>query len=709
MSLGKEKKARAERGPHHAQYRLQALGTLTALCAGMLSALPVQAEEAAKSSFLDEVTVTARRDAQPGKQLIGQVAQVDKHIIQNVGHTHLQEVAVRLPGVWMSRGDGQEMLATVRSPVYTGAGSCGEVLTAENGIPIRPSGLCNVNQLFEVNTEQAGALEVWRGAGTVFYGTNAIHGVINSLTPDFGEKYLALEAGPHDYYRAKMAWAVEQGQHQWQVNANGATNGGLKDHAGYDQQKATLQHFWQGAEVTAKTTLSVANLNQETAGYVSGKDAYKKSGWKDNANPESFRDAEAARLATTISWQSGERSQWQFTPYARYSDMRFLQHYLVGQPEEENGQTSAGFLLNYHAALTDDWRVWTGVEAEWADMYVKEVQRDVLNTPNNTRYQGEHYNFDVVSTQVATFANTEWQWTPALTMELGARWETLTYDYDNRLPDGSTRDDGGSCATASGECYYERPADRRDHFDNFSAQLGARYEFNEQWNVYGRVARAFRAPQINERYRLQNGQSVHQFDKKTVDSVEVGTRYFTDKLALDLSAYAMKKQDEVVKASNNATVGDAETRHYGIELLAAYTFSPQWQLTTAISWSDHQVESASAFANGVNVSGNEMDTAPEWMGSAHLNYQPTERWWLELEMVHMGDYYLDAENEHRYGGHTLWGAIAKYQWDDGWSARLRLHNLTDERYAERGDYAFGSYRYFTGENRAAYIEVRRQF
>lgn len=689
--------------------RRQALTTLVSVSAGMVSALPLQAAEAASHSFLDEVSVTARRDDQTNKQLIGQLAQVDKEIIENLGHTHLQELTVRLPGVWMSRGDGQEMLATVRSPVYTGPGSCGEVLIAENGIPIRPAGLCNVNQLFEVNAEQAGALEVWRGAGTVFYGTNAIHGVVNARTPEFGEKAAAVEGGSNDYYRAKIAWAAELEGHRWQLNANGATNGGLKDHAGYDQQKATLQHFWQGADLAAHTTLSLANLNQETAGYVSGKDAYKKSGWKHNDNPESFRDAQAARLATTLSWQGSGRSEWRFSPYARYSDMRFLQHFLLGQPLEENGQTSAGFQLNYQTLLTDDWRLWTGVEAEWADMYVKEVQQTVVNTPDNTRYQGAHYDFDVVSTQLAAFANTEWRWTPALTLELGARWETLTYDYDNHLPAGSSRDDGGRCATASGDCYFARPEDRRDQFDNVSGQLGARYELTDQWNVYARLARVFRAPQINERYRLQSGQSVNQFDKKSVNSVEAGIRYADGQLALDLSAYAMEKQDEVLKAANNATVGDAETRHHGVELLASYTFSPQWRLTSAITWSNHQVESASPFANGVDVSGNVMDTAPEWMGSAHLNYQPTERWWLELELVYMGDYYLDAESEHEYGGHTLWNAIAKYQWDDGWSARLRLNNLTDERYAERGDYAFGSYRYFTGENRAAYLELRRQF
>ncbi|MBU3069588.1 TonB-dependent receptor [Aestuariicella sp. G3-2] len=676
---------------------------------GALSGPLHAAESASRSTFMDEMTVTARRDAESEKSLIGQVGQISSNAIQTQGHTHLQELAVRIPGAWFSRGNGQEMLAAVRSPVYTGAGSCGEVLIAENGIPIRPSGLCNVNQLFEVNTEQAGALEVWRGAGTVFYGSNAVHGVVNTLTPLFGEKYFTLEAGPHDYYRSKLAWAVEQGDHHWQLNANGASDDGLKDDAGYDQQKMTVQHRWDGEAMAAKTTLSLVNLNQETAGYLRGYEAYKDSGWKDNPNPEAFRDAQAARLVSTLSWQINENSQWQLSPYARYSDMRFLQHYLPGQPIEENGQKSVGFLLNYQTSFNDQWRLWTGFDGEWAEMFVKETQADVLGTPDNARYQGAHYDFDVTSNQLAAFVNAEWSWRPEVAVELGLRWETLTYDYDNQLLDGSTQDDGSDCATPDLECRYYRPADRKDRFENISAQLGGRYQVSDQWTVYGRLARAFRAPQINERYRLLAGQDVGEFDKKTIDSLEFGTRYYSDRFTAELSAYVMKKQDEVLKASNNATVGDGDTHHYGVELQATYIFSPQWQLSGNLARAEHSVKSASAFASGVDVSGNEMDTAPEWLGSVQLRYQPVERWWLELETVYMDDYYLDAENEHQYDGHTLLNAIAKYQWNNQWSARLRLHNLTDTRYAERGDYAFGSYRYFTGENRAAYLEVRRQF
>ena len=90
----------------------------------------------------------------------------------------------RVPGTWITRGSGQESLAAIRSPVLTGAGSCGAFVVAENGFATRPAGFCNVNQLFEVNLEQADAVEVLRGPGSSLYGSNAMHGLVNALVAE---------------------------------------------------------------------------------------------------------------------------------------------------------------------------------------------------------------------------------------------------------------------------------------------------------------------------------------------------------------------------------------------------------------------------------------------------------------------------------------------------------------------------------------------
>lgn len=660
-----------------------------------------------KAQVHEELVVTARRNGQSQQELIGEISRLDDSLLSQIGHTHIQEATVRIPGVWMSRGNGQELLASVRSPIYTGAGSCGEVLIAENSIPIRPSGFCNVNQMFEVNTEQAGALEVWRGAGTVFYGSNAIHGVINTLSPAMDRQSIAVEVGPHDYYRTKIALSAEQGDHRWHLAVNGVSNGGLKDDAGYDQQKITLQHQWQGEafgldELDVHSVLSLVNLNQETAGFIRGEEAYDESNWKDNPNPEAYRDAHAIRLTSTFKWQTDSGAQWQFSPYLRSSEMDFLMHFLPGQPIEKNAQDSVGFLSSYQISLNDSVQLWLGVEGEWADMQVQETQLDELS-PTSTRYQGRHYDYDVNSLQFASFVNVEWQVADNVTLETGIRWETLEYDYENNLLDGSTRDDGSLCGT--GDCRYFRAEDREDRFTNSSGHLGVRVALSDQWMTYARLASAFRAPQVNERYRIQAGQSVDQFDEKQALSFEVGARYVGESLTANISAYRMQKDDQVLKASNNRTVGDGETEHQGVEVQLGYQLAQQWHVTAAAAWAEHDIKKASLL-NGSDVAGNAMDTAPEWMGSAQVQFTPSSDWLFELEVVYMDEHYIDVENENSYDGHTVWNGTASWQVNEALNARLKVQNLTDERYAERADFSFGSYRYFTGENRGVFVELR---
>jgi outer membrane receptor protein involved in Fe transport len=681
----------------------------TAIFANDMYANEAPAETISTGTIIDTIVVTGRRSEQPSTHLIGAVGQVSAEEMNRIAHAHISQAAARIPGVWLSRGNGQELLASVRSPVFTGAGSCAEILTTENGLPIRPTGMCNVNQLFEVNTEQASGLEVWRGPGTVFYGSNAMHGVINVLSPVMEKNVIGVELGSHDYRRIKLGWQSNTKGQQFQIVANGVSDGGFKDQSGFDQQKLSVTHRWNGTNVKAKTLLSAVNLNQETAGYIKGFNSYKDNAlWKTNPNPEAFRDASAVRLSTQFDKQletDADVSRLMVRPYVRRSTMTFLQHYLPGQPLEKNGQTSAGVQTQYSFSAQTA-QFWLGFDGEWADMFVEERQENPLGSADNVRFQGQHYDFDVTSQQYGLFANSEWTLTDKISLEAGLRYESLKYDYDNNMIDGSTRDDGSACNSSSGTCRYFRPSDRSDTTGNLNYQLGANYEVNANANVYTRIASAFRAPQINELYRLQKEQSIEQVKAEQVDSLEVGINFESQGWALQLSLYAMSKDNVIVKDSNSFVVNDGKTRHQGIEWRSKYTLNDNWQLTTSGTWAKHTYDYTRLYGD-IDINGNDVDTAPRRQGSVQLHYQQ-DRHSLELEWVYLGEYFLDPQNNHEYPGHNLVNIRADRTLGL-WNLSAQLTNLTDRRIADRADYAFGSYRYFVGEGRGILLGVKRQF
>ena len=83
--------------------------------------------------------------------------------IRYLNVSHNKELLNSSAGSWISRGSGQESLISLRSPVLTGSGACGSFLILEDGLPIRPAGFCNVNNLFEVSVNLASEVEILKG------------------------------------------------------------------------------------------------------------------------------------------------------------------------------------------------------------------------------------------------------------------------------------------------------------------------------------------------------------------------------------------------------------------------------------------------------------------------------------------------------------------------------------------------------------------
>ncbi|NND45389.1 MAG: TonB-dependent receptor, partial [Xanthomonadales bacterium] len=377
----------------------------TLLC-GLL-ALPAAArpDDGARSA-IDEVIVTAQRRAQPTLDIAGNIARLDQSVLDAAEHHHIHELMTRVAGAWVVRGSGQEHLMAIRSPVLSGAGSCGGFLYLEDGIPVRPAGFCNVNQMIELGTELANSIEVVRGPGNALYGSNALHGVVNVLMPQPGgsRPYLSLEAGANDYWRASALLPLDDEQ-DWLLGLVHADDGGFREDSAYQQSKLHSKHRGSvfGGEFVAGFTAT--DLDQDTAGFIFGKDAYRDPELSRlNLDPDAFRDVESQRLYA-IWTRNFSRFELDVRPFLRHSDMRFLHHFQPGAPEEENGQTSAGVLL---AAHFDGTRVRTvvGLDAEWADVYVREFQDGpATGSPRvvATRPAGKHYDYEVRSASIAPY------------------------------------------------------------------------------------------------------------------------------------------------------------------------------------------------------------------------------------------------------------------------------------------------------------------
>ena len=687
------------------------LGSLSVSIAIMLATMSYEARAAAvvNEQTISEIVVTSQRREQAKSKHAGNIARLDQSSIQEVQHQHIHELTSKVAGTWIVRGSGQEHQTAIRSPVLTGGGSCGGFLLLEDGIPVRPAGFCNVNQFIEVFSEQAATIEVIRGPGNALFGSNALHGIINVLMPIPGGvsmPHLALEVGSNDFFRLRASLPLRQ-ESNWLISALYADDGGFRDDSGYRQGKIHVSRMSTFLEGDLSLAFTGTYLDQETAGFIYGKDAYKDPALnRTNPNPEAFRDAQSQRLYAIWN-RSFSGYSLDIRPFLRHSDMRFMHHGLPGQPVEDNGHTSAGVLsaFNFNTRKTD---TTVGVDLDWSDIFLIQTQDMPAKGPppqSERRPVGKHYDYQVTAVNLAAYIQTQYAIDDKLSLGVGLRVETLRYNYDNRMLTGNTREDGSTCGF--GGCLYSRPTDRKDRFTNIAPKLSLTYQINDQSSAYANLTHGFRVPQALELYRLQNGQQVADLDSETIDSFELGARFWRQTWSAEISIYTMKKRDSVFRDALGFNVSGARSRHRGVE------GSLNWQLAEKIDFSVNASHARHSYDFNFTpprgerfVKGNDIDTAPRWLGSAQLRYQSANGFWMGLQWVYLGTYHLEPGNRYSYPGHSLFHIRSGMRISESFDLMLRLNNLMDRQVADRADFAAGTYRYLPGRGRELFIELR---
>ena len=642
--------------------------------------------------------ITIFGDRQPNDP--GSFSPIESTAIADTLADHPAEILNTLPGVNIQMNSGQEHLIAIRSPVLTGGAGQGSFLILENGVPTRSPAFGNVNSLMEPHHEVASAIEVVRGPGSAKYGSNAVHGLVNAILGAPGDgSFVSVSYGTLGRYRTDMA--LDEGEHI-RLGLSLQHDTGWRDNTGADQQKLSVVGAYDLGPWNVTPWLSVSNLNQESAGFLGGTDSYKDSDLvTTNPNPEAYRDAWSARIGARAERDLGPGTLV-LAPYAHSQAMIFSQHFLPNGGVEKNGHTGGGLMARYGWQASNALALRIGADVDVASGYLKEAQSRStfgFNPANDQFPQGVHYDYTVDTTALALWGEAEFALGNNVSLLAGLRGETHDYDYATDAPVG-----------INGR--FNVTADRSDSFDLLTPKLGLIWSPGEV-SYYVNYARGERAPQASDLYRLQSLQVAGEVDTETLDSVEIGARgsVANGRLVFDVAAYWMDKENFFFRDSDGLNVPDGSTRHLGVEAAAAFDITDTLVLKGNASWSDQTYTFDRIVGSGTETirDGNAIDTAPEWLADATLDWQATEALGLSLSVEHVGEYYTDPANTTTYPGHTVFSARGSYAFGEGMEAFLIVRNLTDEAYADRADLAFGNDRYFPGEPLNATLGVRKKF
>ena len=643
----------------------------------------------------DELVVRGIYDAaQRLHNIPGSIDVLNTADLETILLVHPAEALNAVAGVNIQRGSGQEHLTAIRSPVLTGGAGAGSFLYLQNGVPLRAAGFANVNGLFEAATEFAGNIEVFKGPGPALYGSNAVHGLVNvqsrSVTGPNRFQILASEDG---LISGQLSARL---QDNLRASVSLVSDNGFRDDSGFDQQKFELKYEADLGAWSVDGLAAFNNLNQETAGFIEGEDAYLDDDIRfTNPNPEAFRDGKSYRAQLRFERELGGKTL-ALTPYARRVELEFLRHFVPGQALEENDHSSLGLQTAWF-----DEGLNIGADIEYTQGSLLEVQ------DNETVFsfaQGLHYDYEVDSLVAAVYAQKDILLGDRTRLDIGARAEYTRYDYDNQTTVGTLG-------------RFIRLADRVDDFFVITPKANLRYEINDNLNIYVRAARGARAPQTVDLYSVQLNQTGGEAEIETLDNIELGTKFENENLRFELTAYAQWKDNFFFRNSDGFSIANGKTKHIGLEgsfeaditdwlklsgdgTLARHTYNfddPNFNF-------DGTIDSSNTITDGDRV-----DTAPDTLAHMRATLLPAPHVSAEIEWRHVGEYFTDPGNTNSYPGHDIFVLRSRYDLSDALSIFGRVDNLFDKRIADRADFAFGNERFFPGRPRTLFFGLSSEF
>lgn len=672
-----------------------------------------------------DLVVTAHRRPQNRNELNLSVSVLSAETLDRIQADHPSEALNRLAGVNIQRGNGVEHLTAIRSPVLTAGAGAGSFLFLEDNVPLRSAGFANVNGLAEAHTEIARRIEVVKGPAGAQYGANAIHGVVNVISPHAPARgslaQVTLSADNDGRLKGEAILGTRIAG-----NRPGADQGvtlalslghedGFEEPSGLDQQKLSVIWALDRANWRARTTLAFVNIDQETAGFIQGDDAYRDRELRAiNPVPEAYRDAQSARLQTAFELDLTPKITLAITPFLRWNEQDFLLSFLPSRARERNGHWSIGeqAALDWHSALG---LVWTfGFDSEYTEGYLTEFQsRPTIGSFTN----GLHYDYSVRAISASPFVQLEIPLARRWRAELAARLDWTFYDYDNR----TLNNDIGR---------FRRPADARDAFRTISPKLGLVYEWSPSQQFYARLAQGARPPQTSDLYRLQTQQRFGGIRPERITNLELGWRAHWPLLTLDLAAFGARKSRFYFRDADGFNVPDGRTQHIGVEIEGELRLPQGFVAAASGTYARHTYRFTRLVRGDQSetiLAGSDIDTAPRTLANVALswrsdrgaqagNLEPSSEpdsarkagpyWEWELEWVHEGRYFTDAANRNLYPGHNLGNFRVQWHLTGGLAAGFTIRNLAGKLYAERADFAFQTERFFPGERRVFAFNLR---
>lgn len=675
---------------------------------GSLSSIDVRLSPS--SVDLQPVVVSASRGAQSRTEAPIAIDVLSAKQLEESKPTMIFQALNQVPGVHMANLGNEQHNMSIRQPLEYRA----LFVYMEDGMPIRPTGVFNHNALIEINMAAVGRVEVIRGPSSALYGSNAVGGAVNFITPSPTHEpsgYVNLRTDNYGYRRADVNASSTFGKLGIFVGGYGARQrDSWAEHTDFDKLSLTLRADYDFSDRTRlMTTVSTNHLDTDMRGSLDSLNFYGKG--YSSLQTFTYRKVSATRVRSSLSHVWDARNASTFSVAFRDNTIGQLPSYRVSNdrtnPLRATGEINEiGFRSvvadlqhrHYFGAMDAVLTAGATLDNSPGDYFARflEIERN-----DDGQYVGftdvdsllTDYNIGLLN--VGSFAQFEFVPVNRLRIVAALRYDRIDYDYDNHLPVSA----------------FSGAPDETNGYNRLSPKIGFTYDLGRGRGVYANASQGFIPPEVGELYR---GVKVPTLKSSAFNSYEVGgwTTLVDGRLYLNAAAYHMGGRNEVVSVrlddgtTENRNAG--KTKHRGVEYAVAIEATRELSFRLGGTNAVHEyVEFQDA---GTSFDGNEMALAPDWIANAEITYRPSflpgAR--LGVEWQHLGGYFMDPQNTQEYGGYDLVNVRLGYR-IGGVEVWANVENVTDELYANTAAKSRWGHSFSPGASRNAVFGVGYNF
>ena len=636
---------------------------------------------------LDEVVISASRNAQRSFAAPAAIRSIDRETIQGAGpQVSLSESLNRVPGLTIldRQNYAQDLQVSIRGFGARSAFGIRGIRLLVDGIPATtPDGQGQGSSISLTSTDH---IEVLRGPLAQMYG-NSSGGVIQAFTkeapaePEIGYQYYVGSYGMH---RA-----------DYQVSGRAGIYGLVADYStlsidGYRDNSKTERKQFNGKMSFDATEQLHVNVAVNQFDMPLAEDPLGLTRAQLQADPSMAGTNAAKYFVRKIVLQNQIGSS---ATYKIDQDRSVTSRLYYGTRDNLQYQAPTGTPVNglwtglnrnyYGAGLQyNEKTVWGGTPIEWAGGYEFDRSRELrqagasllgqkATTTRREDNQSENSDFFLQGTAFAT---------DMVSIVAGLRYSTVRFASDDYyLADGS---DGSGNAT----------------YTSTNPVLGFTYHATDDLNLYANYGQGFETPTLSEVAYRGTTVPIAQFNPGLNASksqhYELGVKWVPNRESrVDLALFQINSTDEIVVAVSNlgqtAYKNAPGTSRTGWELSGSTLLSPHLSANLSASMIDAQYSQS---FNNV-TSGNKIPGIPQSSVFSELAWtsEPastgkgalTNGTRLGIELVQAGRIYANDTNTASADGHTVLNLSARHRWGIGKGGLTlygRINNVSDERY-----------------------------